>query len=59
MAPWSQFWERMIFQIPIPLVHALYLHPMFRGLISGLGAVHILWGAHDLEDWLAHRKVRR
>lgn len=55
MAPWSPLWDRTIYNLPIPLLHGIYLHPMFRGAISGLGAVHLLWGAHDLEDWLARR----
>ncbi len=59
MAPWSSLWDRNVFQLPLPLVHAIYLHPMFRGAISGLGAIHLLWGAHDLEDWLARRQASR
>jgi hypothetical protein len=58
MAPWSSLWDRAVFQIPVPLLQAVYLHPMFRGAISGLGAIHLLWGAHDLEGWLSHRKAR-
>lgn len=59
MAPWSTLWDRAISQLPLPLVHTIYLHPLFRGAISGLGGIHLLWGAHDLEDWLANRKARR
>ena len=59
MAPWSSLWDRTVFQVPIPLIHTIYLHPLFRGAISGLGAIHLLWGAHDLEDWLARRRIPR
>jgi len=59
MAPWSSLWDRTVFQVPIPLIHAIYLHPLFRGAISGLGAIDLIWGAHDLEDWLARRRHPR
>lgn len=57
MAPWSALWDRAVFQIPFFLLQDLYQHPMFRGAISGLGAVHLLWGAHDLADWLSRRQA--
>ena len=57
MAPWSTLWDQTLFQVPSPLLQAVYLHPLFRGAVSGLGAVHILWGAHDLEAWLSRRRA--
>ncbi|MFQ5527909.1 MAG: hypothetical protein ACE5GX_16825 [Thermoanaerobaculia bacterium] len=59
MAPWSALWDRSLFQIPSLWLQAVYFHPLFRGAITGLGAIHILWGAHDLEDWLLRRKEAR
>ncbi len=32
------------------------LHPIVRGAITGFGLVHLIWGAHDLDLWLAERK---
>ena len=57
MAPWSSFWDRILFGVPIAVLQAVYLDPLFRGAISGLGAIHILWGAHDLEAWISKRQA--
>lgn len=57
MAPWSALWDRVLFGVPSAWVQAIYLSPFFRGAISGLGVIHILWGAHDLEEWLARKRA--
>ena len=55
-APWSSTWDRAVINLPFPSLHDLYLDSLFRGALSGFGLVHIVWGAHDLEQWLARRQ---
>lgn len=57
LAPWSPMWDRAVTQIPSWSLHAVLLHPVFRGLISGFGLVHLTWGVHDLDRWLAERRL--
>lgn len=59
IAPWTATWDRLVISLPVPLLHELYLDPAIRGAVSGFGIVHMLWGAHDLEQWLAgrHRSI--
>ncbi len=56
--PWSAGWEHGVLRIPISEVRYLFLHPLVRGGLSGLGLVHLVWGAHDLDLLLASRKRR-
>jgi hypothetical protein len=56
IAPWSPSWDRAVIHLPLPVLHSVYLHPLFRGAVTGFGFVHIVWGAHDLESWLAGRQ---
>ena len=58
IAPWSGLWDRTVFALPSHFLQALYLHPVFRGGFSGLGLIHILWGAHDLEAWLSAKAAQ-
>ena len=59
VAPWSATWDQAVITLPFPGLHALYLDPLFRSAVTGLGIVHIVWGAHDLEQWLAQRQSAR
>ncbi len=59
LAPWSPSWDRALFQIPLPWLRNLFLMPLVRGGLTGFGLVHIVWGAHDLELWLAGRRSAR
>ena len=56
LAPWNSTWDRTIISLPFPALHDFYMDPLFRGALSGFGLLHILWGAHDLERWLARRQ---
>jgi hypothetical protein len=56
VSPWTATWDRLVIGVPSQLFHDVYLSSAFRGAVSGFGAVHMLWGAHDLELWLAHRQ---
>jgi hypothetical protein len=56
VSPWTATWDRLVIGVPSRLLHDVYLNASFRGAVSGFGVVHILWGAHDLELWLARRE---
>ena len=57
MAPWSGAWERLAMHFPVASLTGLLLTPLGRGAISGFGLIHLVWGAHDLESWLARRRA--
>lgn len=57
LAPWSPSWDRAVIQIPSFQIQSLLAHGVVRGAISGFGLVHLVWGAHDLDGWLARRKL--
>jgi hypothetical protein len=40
--PWSAFWEQNYFLVHFPSLMPILLHPSFRGLVSGLGALDII-----------------
>jgi hypothetical protein len=56
-APWKPVWDRMIIQIPLPVLRDAMLHPVARGAVTGFGLVHLVWGVHDLYLLLT-RKAR-
>ena len=41
--PWSNFWERNVFLAYYPSLRYVVLHPSFRGAVSGLGVLDILF----------------
>lgn len=57
LAPWSPSWDRAVTQIPSFSAQALLFHGALRGAVSGFGLVHLVWGVHDLDEWLARRKL--
>lgn len=57
LAPWSPSWDRAVTQIPDFSMQAILFHGLFRGAVSGFGLVHLIWGAHDLDEWLARRRL--
>lgn len=56
VAPWSSTWDRAVMQLPWAGVRSWALHPALRGALSGFGLLHLLWGVHDIEAWLARRR---
>lgn len=58
LAPWSTVWDRTLIQIPVDLLRAAVLHPVFRSAVTGFGLIHLVWGAHDLDELIFRRKVR-
>lgn len=57
--PWREGWDSLLVELPIPLLRDLLVLPLVRGAVSGFGLVHLVWGAHDLEDLFIRRRVRR
>lgn len=57
LAPWSPSWDRAVTQIPSFSLQALLFHGALRGAVSGFGLVHLVWGVHDLDEWLARRRL--
>ncbi len=58
MIPWSPYWDRQLISLPVAELQALALRPWVRGAVSGFGLLHLLWGAHDLDAWIAARRQR-
>lgn len=56
LSPWSPRWDESVIQLSNLDLSSLLLHPAMRGAISGFGLVHLVWGAHDLDLWLAERR---
>jgi hypothetical protein len=58
LAPWSPVWDRMLVQIPSELVRGFGLYALVRAAVTGFGLIHLVWGAHDLDDLIFRRRVR-
>lgn len=58
LAPWSPVWDSLLIQIPVETVRTAFLHPVMRAAMSGFGIVHLVWGAHDLDELIFRRKIR-
>ena len=40
------------------MVRAFGLYPFVRAAVTGFGLIHLVWGAHDLDDLIFRRRVR-
>jgi hypothetical protein len=58
LAPWSTVWDRTLIQIPFDLLRMAALHPLSRAAVTGFGLIHLVWGAHDLDELIFRRKLR-
>jgi hypothetical protein len=58
LAPWSPVWDRTLMQIPNEILRAMALHPFLRAGVTGFGLIHLVWGAHDLDDLIFRRRLR-
>jgi len=58
LAPWSPVWDHTLVQIPMEMLRSAALHPVLRAAVSGFGIVHLVWGAHDLDELIFRRKLR-
>ena len=57
--PWNPVWDRLAVEASGFLPGHLRLHPLPRAIVSGVGLIHLVWGAHDLELWLLERSRPR
>jgi len=58
MAPWSRAWPTLSAGLALDGFGPWLLDPRVRGALTGFGLVHLVWGAHDIELWLAGRRSR-
>jgi hypothetical protein len=58
LAPWSPVWDRMMVQVSTEWLRAFGLNPFLRAAMTGFGLVHLVWGAHDLDDLIFRRRAR-
>jgi hypothetical protein len=58
LAPWSPVWGKIILQLPWERLHAIGLHPLVRAAVTGFGLIHLVWGAHDLDELIFQHRVR-
>jgi len=57
--PWTPVWDRALVQvIPGELLRTLALTPWVRAALTGFGLIHLVWGAHDLDELLFRRHLR-
>jgi hypothetical protein len=59
LAPWFPVWDRALVQaIPGELLRTLILTPFVRAVLTGFGLIHLVWGAHDLDELIFRRHLR-
>ena len=58
VAPWTAVWDRTWIAVPATLLRQALLSPWGRGAATGFGLVHLVWGAHELGDWLRQGPTR-
>ncbi|HEY0511102.1 MAG TPA: hypothetical protein VGH73_04315 [Thermoanaerobaculia bacterium] len=58
LAPWSPVWDRTLALLPGEMLRAFGLHPLLRAAMTGFGLIHLVWGAHDLDDLIFRRRLR-
>lgn len=56
LLPWTNGWQNALLRLPGTPWAALGGSSWLRGLVTGFGLVHIVWGAHDLELLLTRRR---
>lgn len=59
LVPWSPVWDWMLLQIPNELLRAIALYPFVRAAATGFGLIHLVWGAHDLDEIIFRRRATR
>jgi hypothetical protein len=48
LLPWMEYWEHNFFLDRYPAIIPFMLHPSFRGVVSGLGALDIVMATNTL-----------
>lgn len=59
VVPWSHVWDRLVLEMAGLPIFPLVEHPLARGVVSGFGLIHLVWGVHDLYLLLVHRELHR
>ncbi len=49
VAPWSGGWNQLLLLAPLGIFRVWLSSAWVRGLVSGFGAVHLIWAAHDID----------
>lgn len=52
LSPWRDLWPRLISEIPWHGLRSVLNLPAGRGVVTGFGLVHLVWGFHDLNQVL-------
>ncbi len=59
LGPWNvNLWDQQWMHLADPAWRSLILHRITRSAVSGFGAIHVIWGIHDLHAWLFSRPSR-
>ncbi len=58
LVPWFPIWDRTLFHLPLEALRSVFLHSLVRAGVSGFGLVHLVWGAHDLDELIFRQKLR-
>lgn len=53
--PWMPIWDRTWILLAPSFARQALLSPWGRGAVTGFGLVHLVWGAHELRQWLGSR----
>ena len=59
MVPWSPAWDRTVAMIPMLGLGAVLRSTFGRATLSGFGAIHLIWGIHDLDSLWPRKRSRR
>ena len=59
LVPWREAWSQLLFGFPSQTVRQALLTSVGRGAVTGFGLIHLVWGAHDLQELLASRSAAR
>jgi hypothetical protein len=53
--PWGDGWEQLLATVPLGAARALLATTWARSAVSGFGAIHLVWAAHDFDLVLRRR----
>jgi len=49
LTPWTDGWSRLLVVAPLGALRPLLASSWVRGLITGFGALHLVWAVHDID----------
>jgi hypothetical protein len=58
VAPWGPVWDKVMMALPWEALRAFGLYPVARAAVTGFGLIHLVWGAHDLDELLFRGSAR-